>query len=156
MRKAYLVFCLFVVVLAACGGGGAAETPLTLDQQMTNYEASLRAEADWLWSNMNYATTHARPETSQCAARDFKHKPVELDDTTRQTDLTAGSLVDNLNYVAELIGQARDQWKLFCDNQINSATASAFLESRLRPAYETLNTITTMLEQRITPSPVAQ
>ena len=54
-------------------------------------------------------------------------------------------MVDHLDYAALLLQETRDEWREFC--KINGGTASpaAFMESRLRPAYESLNEVRLLL-----------
>jgi len=141
-----LLFILAVSALAGCANALAGHS---LREQITHYELTLRAEADWLWGGMNYAVTHSRLDSSVCMARDFGHHPVSADSNAEPILM---DLIDHLDYAAMMIGQARDRWQQFCRGEVLSSPA-AFMESRLRPAYDSLNLIRATLLANSTPTP---
>ncbi|MBN1202061.1 MAG: hypothetical protein JXJ20_09415 [Anaerolineae bacterium] len=151
-RRRLSVLPLIVLVLAGCcggtGGGGEEASEDSMDTRLSKWEQSLRAEADWLWGNMQFVSTHLSPNEEHCAEQSFKHKSVGIDDSTRKTDPDAGTLVDQLDYAETLIVQARSQWRAFCNDETTSSTAYAFLQSRLTPAYDSLNYANSKLAER--------
>lgn len=144
---------ILVVMLAGCGGSGDTGTQLTLNERLRRYERSLREDADTLWTDMNYARSHAYPDPELCPAPTVDHQPVEVDDATRADDDIAGRLADNLKYSHQLIDEARGAWERFCANEQRGADAAAFMQSRLQPAYTTLNTASNTLILRGAPVP---
>ena len=158
MRRGWpLVGLLLILILAACGGGGGAAVPAgTLDERLDRYEESLRAEATWLWDNMVYASTHLRPDSEHCADPGIAHTPVVMDETARTDDSVAALLTDRLDYAAELVEQARAQWEKHCAGEVNAAAAVSFLDSRLRPAFESLNLVRSSMSERATSAALNQ
>ena len=145
------VWLLAIGLLAGCQGGLWGDNR---QQRFLNYENSLRQEADWLWNNMNYARTHSTIEGDICAPRTFEHQPVTLSDSERQASPRDASLADHLNYAAALIGQAHDEWTLYCQSARGSGGTASFIESRLLPAYNSLNQVRlACLPKQPTPPP---
>jgi hypothetical protein len=112
-----------------------------LDSQIESYETSVRAEADWLWNNMNYARTHLQPDDTYCKSEVFVHRKVTLDDATRQSDPQRAALVDRVDYAAVLVRQAHDEWNRFCSHQNSAVGTVAALEPRLTLAYANMNQV---------------
>jgi hypothetical protein len=140
---------LLLVALFGCNGF----TPNTTDHRISNYEQSLRAEADWLWKNMVYANTHYLPEASWCQDHDFQHAPVKLSAEQRKQDQSGSYMVDHLDYAATMIGQARGRWDQYCRSN-GGANPAPVMESQLRPAYDSLNAVRIILDPRMaTPTP---
>jgi hypothetical protein len=155
MPARVLLVVVLVAVLAACSGDGneADATPVprmneSLDVRMGRLDQSLRDEAKWLWDNMNYARTNPRPDADRCAAREWEHRPVVMDAEARRLDPTASRMVDHLDYATTLIGQARDEWARHCRDEISAMNVVIFLESRLTPAYQSLNIVRDALDRR--------
>lgn len=151
-----LLVVVLVAVLAACSGDGNEAddaTPVprmneSLDVRMGRLDQSLREEAKWLWDNMNLARTNPRPDADRCAERDWGHQPVVMDAEARRLDPTASRMVDHLDYAATLIGQARDEWARHCRDELSAMNVVMFLESRLTPAYRSLNIVRDALDRR--------
>lgn len=131
--RAWVVWLLALGLLAGCQDGR--------QRDIRSYERSLRQEADWLWNKMNYARTHTAIEGDICAPRTFKHKPFSLNEDERQASPREASLADHLSYAATLISQAHDEWDLYCQSVRGSGGTANFIESRLLPAYNSLNQI---------------
>jgi hypothetical protein len=152
VRMAYwrrLVLVGLVAALALSGCKSKKEdVKQTLDERLVAYEASLRAELNWLWDNMSYTQTHSSASADRCAAPDFNLQPVTMDDEQRAQDDLGGKLVDQLAYAAELIDASRAQWDSFCGNRAYASDTIAFLNSRLTVANQTLNFVKDMLDQR--------
>lgn len=139
---------LVAVALSGCIGSVSASANR---QRIINYEASLRAEADWMWDNMNYTQTHYRLEAGRCIEPDFKHQPVTLGDSLGQDEK---QMVEHLDYAALLLKETREQWRDYCQTNGGAASPAAFMESRLRPTYEGLNQVRLLLSsERATPGP---
>jgi hypothetical protein len=119
---------------------------------MNKYRASLRTEADWLWGNMTYAQANPLPDAAHCTPKVFTHEPVVMDAAARADDVAAGKLVDRLDYAATLINQAHAQWDTFCQGNISPVNLVAFLDSRLRPAYDNLSHVESTLVLRGAPT----
>jgi len=136
------------LVLSACALTGG------LDTQIGNYEKSVRAEADWLWNNMNYARTHLQPDDAYCKPEQFVHRKVILDDAARQKDPQRAALVDRVDYAAVLVRQAHGEWNRFCNHQNSAVGTVAALEQRLMLAYSSMNQVRVALEPcEATPAP---
>jgi len=143
---------LAALLLAACGGaddGGAARgaAELSLTEQLAAYHASLLAEANWLWANMLYAQDHGRPDTARCQSSAFDHQPVTLDAAGRSQDSAVATL-EQLDYAATLLAQARTEWQAHSQGAQASANAAAYLRSRLEPAYTALERARAGVEAR--------
>jgi hypothetical protein len=137
-----------VLMLSACMLTGG------LDSQIESYETSVRAEADWLWNNMNYARTHLQPDDTYCKPEVFVHRKVTLDDATRQNDPQSAALVDRVDYAAVLVRQAHDEWNRFCSHQNSAVGTVAALEPRLTLAYASMNQVRGALQPcDATPAP---
>jgi hypothetical protein len=136
---------LLVVALTGCLSSIAEAATR---QKIINYEASLRAEADWLWDNMNYARKYYRVDPGLCVFPDFKHSPVQLGD---KADDDESLMVEHLDYAAQRLLEVRQSWRDFCDGKANPST---YMEGRLRPAYESLNQVRLLLNPKDpTPAP---
>lgn len=151
-RKLLVGVVLVAAMLAGCGGSdeSAAQSgagALSLTERLAQYEASLRAEADWLWDNMISARSHGRPDAARCQRPDFAHPVVELDEAGRSQD-SAVAVLEQLTYAETLIAQARDFWQAHCDGTQSSANTAAFLQSRLDPAYSALQRALAGIEAR--------
>jgi hypothetical protein len=120
----------------------------TLDERLVAYEASLRAEMNWLWGNMTYAQAHSSTSAERCAAQDFKLQPVTMNADERAEDDLGGKLVDQLAYAAGLLDAARAQWDDFCGNRASASDTIAFLNSRLSAANQTLDFVKATLDLR--------
>lgn len=142
-----------VVLVAALALSGCKskkeDVKQTLDERLVAYEASLRAEMDWLWSNMTYAQTHSSTTAERCAAQDFKQQPVTMNADERAADDLGGKLVDQLDYAAGLLDAARAQWDSFCANRASASDTIAFLNSRLNAANQTLDFVKDTLDLRV-------
>lgn len=144
-----LVLVVTVVALALSGCQNKKEDPKqTLDERLSRYEASLRAELNWLWDNMSYMQSHASASADRCAAQDFKRQPVTMDAEARTEDDLGGKMVDQLAYAAELIDSARAQWDSFCGNRASASDTVAFLKSRLTAAAQSLDFVKSTLDLR--------
>lgn len=156
MSARVLLIMGLVILLSACANAdnsASSSEPVevmdeSLDARMGRYDQTLREEAAWLWDNMNLARANPRPEAERCADRNWNHQPVVMDAEARRLDPTAARMVDHLDYAATLIGQARDEWARHCRNEISAMNAAAFLESRLVPAFRSLNIVRDALDQR--------
>lgn len=159
MPKAYRFLLLPLVMLAlaalACAGGssdseeGEEGSVGDIDKQMKKYEESLREEADWLWSNMNYARGHTVAlDDADCAAKKFERAAPEMTEAAREEDDVAAQTLDQLDYAALLITEAHDMWGEYCDGSETGGYVTAFLESRLTPAYQNLNLAKSTLTAR--------
>jgi len=149
--RAWPVWLLVLILLAGCQGGLLGSSR---ERQFLNYESSLRQQADWLWNNMNYARAHTAIEGDICAPRTFEHRPVTLSERPREASPREASLADHLAYAATLIGQAHDEWNLYCQSARGSGGTANFLESRLLPAYNSLNQVRlAYLPKQPTPKP---
>lgn len=136
------------LVLSACALTGGPDT------QIGNYEKSVRAEADWLWNNMNYARTHLQPDDAYCKPEQFVHRKVTLDDAARRNDPRRAALVDRVDYAAVLVRQAHDEWNRFCSHQNSAVGTVAALEQRLMLAYSSMNQVRVALAPcEATPAP---
>jgi len=71
-------------------------------------------------------------------------------------DSVAALLTDRLDYAAELVEQARAQWEKHCAGEVNAAAAVSFLDSRLRPAFESLNLVRSSMSERATSTALNQ
>jgi hypothetical protein len=145
-----IVAALVALALTACAsliGGGT-------DQQVRDYEASIRSEADWLWNNMNYARTHLDPEPALCGPETFERQAVTLTAEAREGDTRTAALVDRLDYAAALVTQAHDEWTLFCTRRSSAVNTAAQLERRLLPAYDSMNQVrVALLPSEAAPQP---
>lgn len=146
---------LFVMILlSGCDdNGGSVSSGVTLDQQLGRYQSSLRSEADWLWDHMTYTYENPRIDAARCTPKTFDHQPVILDQAVRADDQTAGKLVDHLDYAAPLIQEAHAQWDGYCQGNLSAVNVVAFIQSRLQPAYSSLNVVESTLIQRGLPTP---
>lgn len=149
-RMWWIGLLLIVLGLSACSENSDGIPPF--DQKMIDYEASLRAEADWLWENMTAARTQALPDSERCKPRTFTHDPIEVTDTIRKTDDVAAKTGDHLIYAAELIGQAHAEWEQYCDGRLSGGSTAVYMESRLRPAYNSLNVVNDTMYKRTHPN----
>jgi len=156
MSARVLLVLLLAAILTACGGDAddsdatpAPKMDESLDARIGRFDQTLREEATWLWDNMNVARTNPQPPAERCAEQRWDHQPVVLDAEARRLDPTAARMVDHLDYAATLIGQARDEWARHCRNEISAMNAVAFLESRLTPAFKSMNIVRDALDQRV-------
>jgi hypothetical protein len=163
MRKAdrsargwWITLLLVVALLAGCSTEPTKKEPVSTSTkepnnkysaELSKYENSLRSEATWLWDNMNYARTHTVGDDEHCAPKDFKHEPVTMDADARQTNDLAARILDQLDYAFQLIGQSRDEWGLYCQRSESADVTTAFLQSRLDPAFKSLNVAKDALTQ---------
>ena len=144
-----LVAVVAVAALALSGCKSKEEDPKqTLDERLTQYEAALRTELNWLWDNMVYTQTHPAVSAERCAARDFKRQPVTMNAEERAADDLGGKMVDQLAYAAGLLDAARAQWANFCGHRAPASDTIAFLNSRLTAANQTLNAVKDTLNLR--------
>lgn len=121
---------------------------LTLDERLAAYESSLRAEADWLWNNMIVTQTRPRPDEAACAPQDFGRTPVTMDAAERTEDDLGGKVLDQLDYAAQVIDQARTQWDAFCTLHASAADTVAFLNVRITGAIQRLDVAKEALDTR--------
>jgi len=141
VRRQKTSFLWLLLVLASVPTWSACTLVNDTGQRLRDYEASIRAEADWLWNNMNFARTHLEPSMTYCQSEIFTHRGVELTDAARQNDPRTADLVDRLDYAAVLVRQAHDEWDRFCDYESSAATTTASLERRLTLAYDSMNQV---------------
>jgi len=150
-RMAYwrLVLVVAVAALALSGCKSKKEDPKqTLDERLSRYEASLRAELDWLWDNMSYMQSHSSASADRCAAHDFQLQPVTMDAEARTEDDLGGKMVDQLAYAAGLLDAARAQWESFCGKRASASDTIALLNSRLSAASQSLDFVKNTLDLR--------
>ena len=151
-RMAYWRRLVLVVAVAALALSGCKskkeDAKQTLDGRLSQYEASLRSELDWLWDNMTYTQTHSSVTADRCAAQDFRLLPVTMDAEARTQDDLGAKMVDQLAYAAELIDSARVQWDSFCGNRASASDTIALLNSRLTAATQTLDSVKGTLDLR--------
>lgn len=145
MWRMFLLGCL-ALALIACQSNP--------DQAITDYQKSIRSEADWLWNNMNYARTTYHPSDDVCDAPTFNRKRVTFTDAQRADNPQQAYLVDVLDSAAFLVQEAHAEWDLFCQGRVSAAETAGFLESRLVPAYERMNGVLVALApSQPTPQP---
>lgn len=146
LALAILAAALALTTLSACQQSN--------EDRLHEYEKSIRREADWLWNNMNYARTNYYPSPEVCDAPSFGYKAVTLSVAERAEDPDQAYLVDILDSAAFLVREARAEWDAFCSGENSAAHAAGFLESRLVPAYERMNSVlVSILPAQPTPRP---
>jgi hypothetical protein len=154
-RRLLALLVVVMVLFSACAGAETAEeetdTSSGGDATLKKWERSLRKEADWLWSNMNYVSTHNWPEDdADCEDQTFNHNPVEMTEDERDENPVEARTLDQLEYAGLLLEQSHEMWLEFCAEDETGQVTYAFMESRMRPAYESLNqakTTITALEE---------
>jgi outer membrane murein-binding lipoprotein Lpp len=147
-RRLVVAVLVAALALSGCKSSKKEDVKQTLDERLVAYEASLRAELNWLWDDMAYAQAHSSPTTDRCAAQDFKLQPVTMSADERTADDLGGKLVDQLDYAAGLLDAARAQWDNFCGNRASASDTIAFLNSRLTAANQTLDFVKDTLDLR--------
>jgi hypothetical protein len=147
-RQLVLLALALGMVLSACRNDKKKPPEVSLDDRITAYQLSLKAELDWLWANMVYTQAHPSIDAEHCAAKQFTRKPVSMSDKARANDDLGGKMVDQLDYAAGLLDAARTQWDNFCGNRASASDTIAFLNSRLSAANQTLDFVKDTLDLR--------
>ncbi len=139
---------IFLLLAAGLSGCLNVTQGRTVDDDLSDYEQSLREEAGWLWDNMNDARASFSPDAEHCRVRTFDHTPVLATESLRDTDGTAADLAEQLVYAKLLIDEAQARWFAFCRGEASASLTASTMEAQLRPAYNSLNTVQSTLTQR--------
>lgn len=161
-RRFLLALIIAVVSLSACVTNNqelpddVTATPETttkgeradLDRRLSAWETAMRSEFTFLWDNVNALRAARLPPEGSCNYPDFGRSPVEATETLRARDRVGADIIDQLAYADVLLLQARDKWIEFCGGGITSGDAVAFMDTRLSPAYQSLNLARNVLDER--------
>jgi hypothetical protein len=155
-HRARLLATTALAALIALVLGLAACIPATgtTDDNLRDYEKSIREEADWLWTNLYYAYTNYYPDPEMCADELYQHPTVDLTTVQRQDDPEAAYMEDLLDSALVLVDETHDQWRRFCAGEISATGTTSYMEPRLTAIYERLNmTRTVLYPRKATPAP---